>query len=350
MIRSLTTLLGLSIVGCNYDSTFSAVATCDGVLQGQEETVDSVFDADGDGYFDMANPDCSETYDVAFLDCNDGDPEVNPGSAEVTCDGVDNDCSEETPDSLDDDGDGYSDCEECDDANAEINPGIGEISCDGIDNDCDDETPDGIDGDGDGWDECEDCDDSTIYLSPGLEEILCDGLDNDCSEETPDAADVDGDGSAECEDCDDEDGDRSPDFDEICDDDIDNNCDDDIDENCSYTGTWMFDQNLSYQCASFFGYYLVDVSFSGVYLSDTDPIISLAPTSGGSQPGTMTGTFSTGTTFSSSSTLAGSCTESYAVTGEFTDPETMVGTFQATFSGSCYDCTNQTWSFTAYKQ
>ena len=350
MFRFLTPLLALTLTGCASDIKISSAAVCDGVLQGQEETVDSVFDADGDGFFDIANPDCAATYDAAYLDCNDGDAEVNPGAAEVTCDGIDNDCSEETHDSLDADEDGYSDCEECDDSNADINPGTGEVVCDGIDNDCDEETPDGIDYDGDGWTECSDCDDTTIYISPGLDEILCDGIDNDCSEETPDASDLDGDGSTDCEDCDDEDEARSPEFDEECDDDIDNDCDDEIDENCSYTGTWLFDQNISYQCAYFIYLYLVDINFNGVYIADYDPSITLSPSNGSSQPGTVNGTFTSDSTFSSSTTLTGSCNETYSFTGEFADSETMEGVFQASFTGSCYDCSNQSWSFTAYKQ
>ncbi|MFT5686483.1 MAG: hypothetical protein ACI8RZ_007439 [Myxococcota bacterium] len=350
MHRTFIPLIALVLTGCGSDIKISSAASCDGVLQGQEETVDSVFDADGDGFFDIANPDCSATYEAKYLDCDDGDPDINPGSAELACDGIDNDCDEETADSLDQDEDGYTDCEECDDSNAEISPGIGEISCDGLDNDCDDTTPDGVDQDGDGWTECSDCDDTTIYLSPGLEEILCDGLDNDCSEETPDAEDFDNDGAMDCVDCDDDDAERSPEYEEVCDDDIDNDCDDDIDEDCSYTGTWLFDQNVTYQCAYYYVFYLVDISFNGVYIADYDPSITLSPSNGASQPGTVTGTFTSGDTFSSTNTISGSCSETYSFTGAFTDSETMEGVFQASFSGSCFDCSNQSWSFTATKQ
>jgi hypothetical protein len=350
MIRTPIALLALALTGCGSDIKITSAAVCDGVLQEQEETVDSVFDADGDGFFNMANPDCVSTYAAEYLDCDDGDPDINPGSAELTCDGVDNDCDEGTPDSNDDDGDGYTDCEECDDSNAAISPGTAEVHCDGLDNDCDEDTPDGVDQDNDGWTECSDCDDTTIYISPGLDEILCDGIDNDCDEGTPDAEDLDNDGSPECDDCDDDDPDRSPEYAEICDDDIDNDCDDDIDENCSYTGTWVFDQNISYQCAYYYFFYLVEISFSGVYIADNDPSISLTPSNGGSQPGTVTGTFTSSETFSGSNTLTGTCNETYSYTGEFTDSETLVGVFQASFSGSCYDCSSQSWSFTAYKQ
>ena len=346
-------LLALGLSGCGSDIKISSSATCDGVLQGQEETVDSVFDADGDGFFDIANPDCASTYAAEYLDCDDGDPEINPGSAEQTCDGVDNDCNELTADSLDQDSDGYTDCEECDDSNAEISPGIGEVSCNGIDDDCDDETPDGIDQDGDGWTECSDCDDTTIYISPGLDEILCNGIDDDCSKDTPDAEDFDNDGATACVDCDDEDVDRSPEYSEICDDDIDNDCDDEIDEQCSYTGTWLLDAPISYQCAWYVIFYAVDLNFNAVYINDNDPVIQVSPTGGGGQPGNTSGSFTSDVVFSSSNAISGSCTETYTFTGSFTDSETLEGAFQASFNGagnSCSDCSSQSWSFTAYKQ
>lgn len=354
MNRFLISLLGLGFsatIGCNYDSTFNAAARCDGVLQGQEVTVDDVFDADGDGFFDMANPDCADTYAVEFLDCDDGDPDINPGAAELVCDGIDNDCLEETPDSNDNDEDGYSDCEECDDSNAAISPGTAEVSCNGIDDDCNDETPDGIDQDGDGWNECSDCDDTTIYISPSLEEILCNGIDDDCNKETVDAEDIDGDGSYSCDDCDDEDKERSPEHDEICDDDIDNDCDDEVDEQCSYTGTWMFDSSITYQCAWYYIFYAVDISFPGVFITDNDPNITVAPTNGGGQPGTVYGSFTSDVAWSATNTISGSCNETYTFSGTFVDSETLEGIFQASYSGSgCMDCTSQSWSFTAYKQ
>ena len=99
-------------------------------------------DTDGDGYTDES---CGGS------DCNDADPNVNPGASESCTDGVDNDCngnsdaSDSGCDDCDDlDGDGYmeeGDCCttscDCDDANSGINPGASEACDDGVDNDCD---------------------------------------------------------------------------------------------------------------------------------------------------------------------------------------------------------------------
>lgn len=91
---------------------------------------------------------------------------------------------------------------DCDDTVSSINIGGVEI-CDGVDNDCDDETDEGLaatewftDGDGDGYgtasgsiEACalpdgyaataDDCDDSVVDINPGATEV-CDGADNDC--------------------------------------------------------------------------------------------------------------------------------------------------------------------------
>ncbi|MCO4744514.1 MAG: hypothetical protein KC912_06995 [Proteobacteria bacterium] len=75
--------------------------------------MDSPFDADGDGFFDGANPGCAATYPPERLDCHDGNADANPEGFELTCNGIDDDCDEETEDSED------------------------EVCDDGVDNDCD---------------------------------------------------------------------------------------------------------------------------------------------------------------------------------------------------------------------
>jgi len=133
-------------------------------------------------------------------DCDDSDPEVNPGVMEQ-CDaaGRDEDCVPSTlgPDA-DMDGYVFAMCcnrqmdgsmlcgTDCDDMNGEINPDAIEV-CNGLDDNCDGMLDPTIeDGDGDGWARCadlpeamRDCDDMSAMTFPGASE-LCDGLDNDC--------------------------------------------------------------------------------------------------------------------------------------------------------------------------
>ncbi|MCB9742456.1 MAG: VCBS repeat-containing protein [Alphaproteobacteria bacterium] len=149
-------------------------------------------DVDGDGY-------------AAGADCDDEDPEINPGADEL-CDGIDNNCDGEIDgaDALgattwytDSDGDGYGDdtsffdaCEggagavdqggDCDDSDADYNPGATEDDCtDPNDYNCDGSVG-YADNDGDGYPACEDCDDDNAASNPGAEEV-CDGVDNDCN-------------------------------------------------------------------------------------------------------------------------------------------------------------------------
>lgn len=80
-------------------------------------------DKDGDGY----------TSDV---DCNDNDPDINPGQIEEPYNGTDDDCDATT---LDDDldQDGFLFADDCDDNNPNINPDADEIPNNEIDEDCD---------------------------------------------------------------------------------------------------------------------------------------------------------------------------------------------------------------------
>ena len=189
---------------------------------GDDGTVVEDDDADGDGW-------------SADRDCNDDDPDINPGAAEA-CNGIDDNCDGEIDEGAgltwyqDADDDGYGDagnvaesCEapagyvdnagDCDDTDATVFPDAPE-QCDGLDNDCDG-TPDEdviaviyADTDGDGFGDPEapeesclipegysadntDCDDTLAAVNPEADEV-CNGIDDDCDTEAdePDAVDA----------------------------------------------------------------------------------------------------------------------------------------------------------------
>ena len=190
-----------------------AAEICDGL----DNDCDELLPADESDFDDDGWASCEG-------DCSDDDPITHPGAPEI-CDGVDNDCDGDLAEQ-DDDGDGFRVCDgDCDDGNATVRPGAAEL-CDGLDTNCDgvifDEE---LDQDGDGWRACAgDCDDSDPAFSPGAVET-CDGLDNDCDGVVPDIElDLDLDGYVGCEECDDAQPTVFPGNPEICDG-LDNDCD-----------------------------------------------------------------------------------------------------------------------------
>ena len=146
VVNSAGQVVGQLSGGCGYD----VYNTCNNI---DNSTVDGAFaayysqvaaylgggspcgDADDDGYNDAA---CGGN------DCDDSDPDVNPGAAEVCDDGIDNDCDGSIDEGCtscpDADGDGYEDAAcggtDCNDGNFFVNPGAFEDCDDGIDNDC----------------------------------------------------------------------------------------------------------------------------------------------------------------------------------------------------------------------
>ena len=224
-------ILALLLAGCGDKATNdTGPATTGGEDGGTDGTGgddgDSRDDADLDGW-------------NASVDCDDDNPDINPGVDE-TCDGIDNNCDDLVDNDAvdgaayypDADGDGHGDdfydavilCDatagyaasgdDCDDTNDAIFPDNPEI-CDELDNDCDlevdEEATDAAtwyeDADTDNYGDdsteviaCEnpythasdvggDCNDSNSNISPGRLETCGDGIDNDCDDEIDEADD-----------------------------------------------------------------------------------------------------------------------------------------------------------------
>lgn len=234
-------------------------------------------DDDGDGYKEIEE------------DCNDANPDINPGKIEY-CNGVDDDCDGSVDgeavdihvwyQDLDGDGWGNTDvsrysCEQpalhvdkkgdCDDENPEAHPEATEacdatrdVNCDGFFGDLD----------SDGAYPCTDCNNYDASVYPGAPEV-CDGDDDDCDGIIDNADEVnmywyedqDGDGYGVdaspiqgCEkpdgyakynhDCDDSNSAISPDLPEYCGDDIDQNCNL-LPDHCRSRGTRTWDAMLT---------------------------------------------------------------------------------------------------------
>ena len=348
LLALLVLALPIALAACASEQTLRDSAHCDGALNTVETTVDDAFDQDGDGYFDASEQDCQETYDASQLDCDDENADVNPGSVETTCNDLDDDCDEQTPDAPDEDGDGATPCDgDCDDLQPEVGPAEDEIECDGLDNDCDPATPDGVDEDADGYDDCDDCDDTNPDVSPAGVEQECNALDDDCNELTPDGEDFDNDGFIHCFDCDDADPLRYPGATDVCEDGIDQDCDGSDAECAPPTWGGVWDTNaVYYACAS----NSVVVDFASISVVDTNPTISFTFI-GGTQPGTTSGTLGAGDSFNTTYSIAGLCTEQYDFAGSFTSATTFTGTLGVTFIDglgglACLDCANQTFTVT----
>jgi hypothetical protein len=248
---------------------------CNGLVDGDDPACVVCTDGDGDGY-------AVEGGACGTIDCDDTDPDVNPGADEVCDNGIDDDCDGfvdgDDPDCLvctDADGDGYAiegggcGAVDCDDADPNVNPGADEVCDNGIDDDCD-----GLIDANDDDCACTDSDGGLNYVVAGyvtgiglngypqtkydvcetggayagyLKEFYCNGTtpwpyyydcplgctDGACTPETCTDADEDGfaveGGACGPVDCDDGNPDVNPGADEVCDNGIDDDCDGSVD-------------------------------------------------------------------------------------------------------------------------
>ncbi|MCB9743785.1 MAG: hypothetical protein H6740_14390 [Alphaproteobacteria bacterium] len=214
----------------------------DGVDQDCAE--DNDFDADGD-FFNTSS--YADRDGWLGNDCQDGDPDANPGAFERCRTDYDDDCDGQVNEVgatdgddyyLDDDGDGYGDAlstarqqcgpdsstgytsvednSDCDDANAAIHPNATELPADGVDQDCDDDELCYVDADADGYGDTstttrssslncdaasqgyanddDDCDDANASINPAAAEQVADGVDQNCDDDELCYDDDDGDG------------------------------------------------------------------------------------------------------------------------------------------------------------
>ena len=175
-------LSALMMLGCpDGDDDDSSPTDDDDIADDDDDDVtddddDDVADDDDDDDTGSSDDMDGDGYSPADGDCDDTNPDVNPGEAEVPYDGLDNDCA--GGDLLDVDGDGYEadwfGGEDCDDSDGDIHPGAAEVCGDEVDRDCTGDPDDGAtDADADGYidwacTDGDDCDDAADDIHPSM--------------------------------------------------------------------------------------------------------------------------------------------------------------------------------------
>lgn len=109
-------------------------------------------------------------------------------------------------------------------------------------------------------------------------------------------------------------------------------------------GLYTIAPAITYTCAVG----LVDIGVTTFTFSTAGATLTVTSDDVGSpqQPCVMTGPAPTGSSFSVSCVNAGACNESYALTASSSSSSGWTGTFTASFTGDCLDCTTQMFAVT----
>ena len=245
-----------------------AAEACNTIDDDCDGDIDEDFDLDLDGAWEEVA--CAGVYPSSVLDCDDVDDMVNPFQVENCTNGIDDNCDGETDQDNDNDLDGVTTCDgDCDDGDPAVFPGAAEV-CNQADDNCNGDVDEDFDVDDDGFFDgadagCQanyanlDCNDADATMFPGADEV-CNALDDDCDTEVDEAFDLDLDAffaGAGCEtaytdlDCDDTAPGINPGAIEVCNI-LDDDCDVDVDEDFDADLDGFFDE-ADAACAANYG-------------------------------------------------------------------------------------------------
>jgi len=106
------------------------------------------------------------------VDCGDGNDTAisDDGDRRISCEQIEGDA----------DADGVRRPADCDDTNPLLRPGLADIADNGIDEDCNGVDATNLDRDGDGSPRPQDCDDTDARIHPGAREVIGNAADENC--------------------------------------------------------------------------------------------------------------------------------------------------------------------------
>lgn len=116
----------------------------------------------------------------------------------------------------------------------------------------------------------------------------------------------------------------------------------------SPSGTYTVSPPVSYTCAVS----LVNFSVGTATFVDNGKTLTVVtgPTGPGGGCNVLSGDTAIDGAFTASCVYPGSCNETYTLTASFTSPTAWTGSYKATYSGSCLNCTSQSWTVTGTRK